>query len=110
MAYDEGLAQRVRECLQGRGDVEEKNMFGGLCFMVSGHMCCGISGEKLMARVGPDRYHACLEQESASEMDFTGRPLKGMLYVAPSGISSESSLSGWIEQCTSFVATLPPRS
>ena len=63
MAYDEGLAQRIREQLQDRFDVEEKKMFGGLCFMVSDHMCCGIVNDTLMARVGPDNYKQCLAKE-----------------------------------------------
>ena len=73
MAYDEGLAQRVREQLQHRDDLEEKRMFGGLCILLSRHMCCGILGDTLMARVGQDQYEACLSKPHAREMDFTGR-------------------------------------
>ena len=75
MAYDEGLAQRLREQFEEYPDVEEKKMFGGLCFMVSNHMCCGIVGDTLMARVGPANYDECLRQEHAREMDFTGRSI-----------------------------------
>ncbi len=109
MAYDEGLAQRIREQLQNRGDVEEKKMFGGLCFMVSNHMCCGIVGDKLMARVGPANYKSHLSKKYAEEMNFTGKPMKGMVYVTPEGISKDSELREWIDICIGFVASLPPK-
>ena len=109
MAYDEGLAERLREHFQERTDVEVKKMFGGLCFMVSQHMCCGIVDDTLMARVGPQNYEESLKRPHASEMDFTGRAMKGMVYVAPPGIDSDTDLAQWVELCTSFVESLPPR-
>ena len=109
MAFDEGLAQRLRETFDDRNDIEEKRMFGGLCFMASRHMCCGIIGDSFMARVGPDNYQACLAMENTSEMDFTGKAMKGMIYVAPGGIESDSELSHWVGLCTDFVMSLPPR-
>ena len=69
MAFDEGLAERLRDILQDLGEVEEKKMFGGLCFMVSGHMCCGIVGEKLMARVGGDNYETSLSKDHVQKME-----------------------------------------
>ena len=109
MSYDEGLAQRIREQLQERNDVEEKKMFGGLCFMVSSHMCCGIIKETLMARVGPDNYEKFLAMKHVSEMDFTGKPMKGMIYVSPQGLESDSGLAKWVSICTGFVESLPPK-
>lgn len=109
MPYDEGLAQRIRDQLQDRKDVEEKKMFGGLCFMVSGHMCCGIVENKLMARVGPDQYDSCLKRKHAKEMDFTGQPLKGLVYVRPDGLASDTGLKDWIALCIRFVESLPPK-
>ena len=110
MAFDEGLAERIREQFQHRhDDVEEKKMFGGLCFMVSNHMCCGIVKDTLMARVGPDNYEGCLTKEHASEMDFTGKAMKGMIYVSPEGIESDSGLSSWLTFCTDFVESLPAK-
>ena len=94
MAYDEGLAQRLREHFHGRPQVLEKKIFGGLCFMVSNHMYCGIVGDTLMARVGPNNYEGCLDMAFASEMDFTGKAMKGMIYVSPEGIESNSELTG----------------
>ena len=109
MYYDEGLAQRIREQFQDRRDVEEKKMFGGRCFMVSNHMACGTVGDSLMARVGPDNYEKCLNQAHASKMDFTGKAMKGMVYVAREGIESDVELSSWLNICTAFVASLPPK-
>jgi TfoX/Sxy family transcriptional regulator of competence genes len=109
MAFDEGLAHRLREQFSSRGDVTEKKMFGGLCFMVSGHMCCGIVGETLMARVGPDRYADCLARPYAREMDFTGKPMKGMVYVDADGFEADDELAAWVETCLAFVGSLPPK-
>jgi len=109
MAYDEGLAHRLREHFQDRLDVEVKKMFGGLCFMVSNHMCCGIVGDTLMARVGPEKYEECLSYQYAREMDFTGKALKGMVYVSPEGIESDEDLVHWVNLCESFIRSLPPK-
>jgi len=109
MAFDEGLAERIRDLLQDRDDVEEKKMFGGLCFMVSNHMSCGIVKDTLMARVGPENYECCLSMAFASEMGFTGNSMKGMVYVSPTGIESDSDLSFWLNTCISFVKSLPPK-
>jgi hypothetical protein len=109
MAYDEGLAQRIREQLQDRLDVKEKKMFGGVCFMVSNHMCCGIVKDKLMARIGPDNYENCLSKEYISEMDFTGKAMKGMIYIAPKGIESDKDLKEWLDYCLDFVKSLPEK-
>ncbi|MBW3669776.1 MAG: TfoX/Sxy family protein, partial [Actinobacteria bacterium] len=73
MPFDEGLAQRVRELLEDGPDASERKMFGGLAFMLGGNMCCGIVGDELMVRVGPDGYEAALARPHAREMDFTGR-------------------------------------
>jgi TfoX/Sxy family transcriptional regulator of competence genes len=107
--YDEGLAQRLREYLGSVADVEEKKMFGGLAFMVSGHMACGIVAEDLMVRVGPAAYHRVLVEPHAREMDFTGRALKGFVYVAPAGFEADEALSAWVDRALSFVESLPPR-
>lgn len=109
MAYDEGLAERLQDQFRDRDDVEVKKMFGGLCYMVKNHMCCGIVGDTLMARVGQDRYEDCLKQDHVREMDFTGRAMKGMVYVSPEGIESDSDLARWIDICIGFLETLPPK-
>lgn len=109
MAYNQELAERLEKVLSKRPDLEMKKMFGGLCFMLSKHMCCGIVGDTLMARVGPEQYEDCLAQPFASEMDFTGRAMKGMIYVAPEGIESDEALIQWVDKCVLFVESLPPK-
>ena len=87
----------------------EKRMFGGIAFMVGGHMCCGVLGDALMARVGPDRHAEALARPHARQMDFTGRPMKGFVYVAPEGFESDRDLGAWVRSCLDFVASLPAR-
>ena len=109
MAYDEGLLERLRDAMAGVPGVTEKKMFGGLCVLVRGNMCCGILDETLMARVGPDQYAACLDLQHCREMDFTGKPLKGLVYVDPEGIAEDEELAAWVGRCLAFMETLPPK-
>ncbi len=109
MAYDEHLAERVRATLKRRRGLSEKKMFGGLAFMVNGHMACGVIGEDLMVRVGPEAYEAALKKAGARPMDFTGRPMKGMVYVGPRGHRRASSLEAWVQQGLSYARSLPPK-
>jgi TfoX/Sxy family transcriptional regulator of competence genes len=109
MAYDEGLAERLREIFTDRYDIDEKKMFGGIAFMLHGHMCCGIVNDTLMARVGPEQYDAALERPHAREMDFTGKAMKGFVYVDPPGYESDEDLRDWVALCESFVNSLPPK-
>src|SRR5258708_18739803 len=98
---------RVRKALAVREDVVEKKMFGGLCFMVNGAMCCGLTKSDFMVRVGPTQYDAALAEPHARPMDFTGRPLKGMVYVAPAGLRSAAALAKWVSRGVSFVSSSP---
>lgn len=109
MSYDEKTAGRVRRILRSRRDVVEKKMFGGLCFMVNGAMCCGLTNTAFMVRVGPDRYEDALAQPHARPMDFTGRPLSGMVYVDPSGFKTDAALAEWVQRGIDFVSTLPAK-
>jgi TfoX/Sxy family transcriptional regulator of competence genes len=109
MAYDEDLAGRLRDTLKRRRGVKEKKMFGGLAFMVHGNMCVGIVGEDLMVRVGPDATADALKRKHARPMDFTGKPLKGMVYVGPKGIRREQDLRSWVELGLKFAKTLPKK-
>jgi TfoX/Sxy family transcriptional regulator of competence genes len=108
MSYDESLASRIRALLAERDDVVEKKMFGGLCFMVNGAMCCGLTKSDFMVRVGGDHYEEALAQPHARPMDFTGRPLKGMVYVAPEGLRTKAALSRWVRRGLEFVSTRAP--
>jgi TfoX/Sxy family transcriptional regulator of competence genes len=104
MSYDEKLAARVRAVLSTRDDVVEKKMFGGLCFMVEGAMCCGLTKSDFMVRVGAASYDEALAQPHARPMDFTGRPLKGMVYVAPEGLGTDDALTRWVRRGLEFVS------
>lgn len=109
MAFDEGVAERIRECFAERYDIEEKKMFGGLAFMHNGNMCVGVVRDTLMARVGPEQYQQALKLPHAREMDFTGKPLKGFVYVEPEGFETDKELRAWIKRCENFTASLPAK-
>lgn len=109
MAYSEALADRVREALAGEGVVDEIKMMGGLCFMIRGHMALGIVGEELMIRVGPDGYERALRRVHAREMDFTGRSMKGFVFVESAGIKTKRSLASWVAPAAGFARSLPPK-
>jgi hypothetical protein len=107
MAYDEGLAQRIREVFQHHTGIVEKNMFGGLAFMAYDYMCVGILGDVLMARVGPDAYEDKLKRPYVRVMDFAKRPMKGYVFVDPLGIAEDDQLAHWVEVCYQHVRLLP---
>lgn len=109
MAHSERLAARVREILAEDGDVDERAMFGGVTFMVDGHMCCGVIRDDLVLRLGPDRAEQALVEPHVRPMDFTGRPLKGFVFVGPPGSRTEASLRRWLRLARDFVDTLPPK-
>ena len=109
MPYDEGLAERLRDVLQSRRGISEKKMFGGLAFMSRNYMFIGILGDVLMARVGPEYYGEALTRPNVREMDFTGKPMKGYVFVDPPGFETDSDLSGWVEKCLGFIQSLPPK-
>lgn len=110
MAYDEDVAYRVRAALADAGvDPVERQMFGGLAFMVGGHMTVGVIGDDLMVRVGADGHEDALAQPHAREMDFTGKPMTGMVYVAPAGIADDEDLRSWVRRGLDFTGSLPPK-
>jgi len=109
MAYEEALAARVSAALAWVGDVREQRMFGGIAFMVDGHMACGIVGSELMVRLGEEGTDAALREPNVRPMDFTGRPARGMVFVEPAGLASDQTLQGWVERALAHVATLPPK-
>jgi TfoX/Sxy family transcriptional regulator of competence genes len=103
MAYDEFLADRIKQVFnEKRIAFEAKSMMGGLCFMVDDKMCCGVVKEKLMARIGPDAYQDALSKPGCIEMNFTGRPMKGMVFVENEGIDMDEELDYWIELCLDY--------
>lgn len=109
MAFDEKLAERVREVLADVSAVEEKKMFGGLAFLVRGHMACGIVGDELLLRLGKEGAEAGLRRQHVRVMDFTGRPMTGMVFVGKAGLRGKAALAGWVDQAVDFVDSLPPK-
>jgi TfoX/Sxy family transcriptional regulator of competence genes len=106
MAYDEKLADRVRAVLSDRTDVTERRMFGGLTFMVAGHMCCGVNHNELIVRLDPDDVDAALTRPHARPMDFTGRPMRGFVTVGPEGLKGPA-LRRWVGTAVAHAATRP---
>jgi TfoX/Sxy family transcriptional regulator of competence genes len=103
MAFDEQLAGRVREIFGDRGiRFEEQRMMGGLCFMVDGKMCVGIERARLMARIDPEVYESALSRPGCVPMDFTGRPMRGFVFVNPEGLRSKAVLESWLDLALEF--------
>lgn len=96
MAYSQKLTNRVRTILVAHPKVEEKKMMGGLTFMVNNKMCVGILRDDLMARIDPAVYESALEKRGCREMDFTGRPMKGFVFISPDGTKTKGDLNYWI--------------
>jgi len=110
MAFDQRLTPRLYNYFGGHPTVAEKRIFGGICFMISGHMCCGIVGASLMARVGPDNYEQSLNQRNVREMGFTGKPLTGFVYVSPEEFERDADLEYSGSLCEAVTCSLPPKS
>lgn len=106
MAYDEKLAQRIRELLKGKRGIGEKKMFGGIAILHKGKMCCGVLNDDLVARVGAAGHAKALAKPHVRPMDFTGRELKGFVYVAPAAIKDKRSLKRWVDACVAYAASL----
>lgn len=107
MAFDEGVAERIREVMCIYEGITEKYMFGGIAFMLCGNMCVGVIKDQLMLRVGPEQYETLLKQQYVKKMDFTGKPLPGFLYIQPEGFSEDADLVQWIEKAYQYVSSLP---
>jgi TfoX/Sxy family transcriptional regulator of competence genes len=109
MVYDEALAERVRNALLTVPQVDEKKMFGGITFMVSGQMCCGVLKNDLIVKVGAEGWDEIIAQPHVRPFDFSGRPMVGMVYVAPSGVASDEALHSWIARGVQFVQQNPKK-
>jgi TfoX/Sxy family transcriptional regulator of competence genes len=109
MAYDEDLAARVRALLAERIDIEEKKMFGGLAFLLSGNMSVGVTGEDLMVRVDKEDAESLAAERGARRFDMTGRPMRGWLLVAPSATAEDEDLERWVRHGEEFAGSLPPK-
>jgi TfoX/Sxy family transcriptional regulator of competence genes len=109
VAFDEALAERVREALIGRADVSERKMFGGIAFMLAGNMAVGIVGDDLMVRLGPEDAERALAEPHVRPMDFTGRPMKNMAFVDPQGTEADEDLAAWVDAGADYASSLPPK-
>jgi TfoX/Sxy family transcriptional regulator of competence genes len=109
MAYDETLAERVRDVLAAHSEVTEREMFGGIAFMLAGNMAVGIVGEDLMVRLDPEDAAKALAEPHARPMDFTGKPAKNMVFVDGEGTASDADLATWVEAGAAHALSLPPK-
>lgn len=102
MTYSDKLVNRIREELVDLKDVEEKYMFGGVCFMVNGKMCVGVVKDEMMCRINPDMDEVVLEKNGCRPMDFTGKRMKGYVFVSDEGMKKKSEFQYWINLCLEF--------
>ena len=110
MAYDEGLAERVREVLAGKRGITEKKMFGGLCFLHHGNMLVGVSGKGgLLVRFRREDHDRVMKLKHMRPMEFTKKPMQGYAYVDPKGLASQKDLEAWVGRCLEYVSTLPKK-
>jgi hypothetical protein len=109
MAFNEALAERIRQGLARKKGVEEKKLFGCACFLLGGNVLVGVWKDALIARLGPDGYEDALLERHVREFDITGRPMKGWVVVAPEGVEDDEQLKGWIQRAVKFVRTLPKK-
>ena len=109
MAYDQDLANRVREQLADEDAVTEKEMFGGIAFLLSGNMAVGVSRDELMVRVGKEHGDEALAQPHARPFDMTGRPMKAWVLVAPPGFETDAQLAAWVARGVAFARSLPAK-
>ena len=109
MAYDIALADRVRKVLKARKGISERKMFGGITFLLNGNMCCGVVNEDIVLRLGEAGATRALKRSHSRPMDFTGKPIKSMVYVAPKGFQTDAALRKWIEPAVDYARSLPAK-
>lgn len=102
MAFDEKLGERIKQALSGIEHVEEKKMFGGLCFMINDKMCVGVIKDDMICRIGEDNYKAALKRPGCREMVFSNRPSKGFVFVSEEGMSSKKDFDYWLNMCLKY--------
>jgi hypothetical protein len=109
MAFDEDLAERIREQITHTKGIEEKKMFGGIGFLLNGNILVGVWKDSLVVRLGPEDGDTALREPHVRAFDITGRPMRGWILVAPEGIEEDEQLADWIRRALGFVQDLPPK-
>jgi TfoX/Sxy family transcriptional regulator of competence genes len=109
MAYNQGLADDLRARMGRHRGLTEREMFGGIGFMINGNMAVGVSGDNLMVRVGKDAHDEALSKPGARDFDMSGRAMRGWILVSPEGLATEQDLGRWIDQGVAFAEGLPPK-
>lgn len=109
MAFDENLAVRIRTALARKKGFEEKKMFGGLCFLLNGHMCVGVWKSSLIARIGEHHAGEAMLEQNVRPMDITGKPMKGWIMVAAEGMADDVAVKEWVKKAAKFVGALPAK-
>jgi len=109
MAYDNDLSERIKQIVEFIPGMSNKEMFGGIAFMLNGNVACGVIGENLMVRVGPERHAEALGQAHTRPFDYSGKPMKGWIYVMPEAIRSDEDLGIWVQRGIEFARSLPPK-
>ena len=109
MAYDEALAERIRQALARRKNVEEKRMFGGICFLLNGNILVGVWKDSLIARLGPEQGDEALLEPHVKVFAITGKPMKNWILVEPEGVVDDKQLTDWIQRAVKFVERLPAK-
>ena len=109
MAFDELLAGRIRDAVARKLNIEEKKMFGSVCFMLNGNLLVGVWKDSLIARLGPDEGKAALREPHVRVFDITGKPMRNWVLIKPEGVEDDDQLAGWIERANKFVETLPAK-
>jgi hypothetical protein len=109
MAYDTGLAERIRSRLGRLPGLQERKMFGGIGFLINGNMACGVHKNELMVRIGPERNAELLARPHTRPFDLSGRPMAGWILVGPEGCKTEADLGGWVKMGVDFAKSLPAK-
>jgi TfoX/Sxy family transcriptional regulator of competence genes len=109
MAVDESLAARIRDALARKKGIEEKKMFGCVCFLLNGNALAGVWKDRLIVRLGPDEAEAALRESHVRQFDITGKPMRNWIAVEPEGVEDDEQLKDWIQRATKFVGKLPKK-
>jgi TfoX/Sxy family transcriptional regulator of competence genes len=109
MAFDQELAGRIREHISSRSGLTEKQMFGGIGFLLNGNMCCGVHGQDLIVRLTPEQGEQALKEAHVRPFDLSGRPMAGWVFVSPEVLNVEESLKRWLDLAVQFAESLPAK-